>query len=115
MCPWTTTDQQLKHILQLSTRRLEQAGRSESLLNGLESSAAGTRCVHDHGDTDQADEAAPAMSKRSGSTGGSTIVSASRPSCGRTQADPPPAHATRLQAARCGTCSGKWHGVSSRT
>jgi hypothetical protein len=27
-------------------------------LNGLESSAAGTRCVHDHGDTDQADEGA---------------------------------------------------------
>src|SRR5829696_110145 len=25
-CPWTTTDQQLRHILQLSTRRLEQAG-----------------------------------------------------------------------------------------
>ena len=29
--------------------------------------------------------------------------------------DPPPAHATRLQAARCGVCSGKWHGVSSRS
>jgi hypothetical protein len=87
MCPWTTTDQQLKHILHLSTRRLEQAGRSESLLNGLESSAAGTRCVHDHGDTDQADEAAPAMSKRSGSTGGSTIVSASRPLTGTPPAD----------------------------
>jgi hypothetical protein len=27
------------------------------------------------------------MSKRSGSTGGPTIVSPSRPSCGRTQAD----------------------------
>jgi hypothetical protein len=56
--PMDNADQQLRHILQLSTRRLEQAGRWESLLNGLESSAAGTRCVHDHGDTDQADEGA---------------------------------------------------------